>query len=341
MKIYDKVVDFLGNILRNAHVTDDNITKDTSVPNKHYVDDNDTIKTSKFVYSDKEERTTATTDIGGLTAGTAVSGKKANELLALIAFGDTGNNQMLYKEPKITSITFNPTSEPIYGKHITVNLTVTLDFGSASSIKSVNYVIDDDAPVPIAFNETATTIYLTIDVFVCDKTDKVIKIVVEWNSDDYQKLTDSYNEPISLPSGFSFTKQDFVEVKSPSFVLYRETNTSNETTSLSSTDTFENLIDGNGWKIMPLHQDTPRHLVVSLSKNRYVQFLVQTISNPRIGLGYALDVTKATKTWQNISISNSNKSNATSCKLVEFDRGTQKFNEQQSILYVVDVNTND
>ena len=339
MKIRDKIVDFLGNVLRNAHVTDDNITKDTSVPNKHYVDDNDTVKTSKSVYPDKEEKTTATTDIGGLTAGTAVSGKKANELLALIAFGDTGNNQMLYKEPKITSITFDPNSEPIYGKHISVNLTINLDFGSAASIKSVNYVIDDDQPIPIAFNETATTIYATIDDFVCDKTEKVIKIVVEWNSDDYQKLTDSYNEPILLPSGFSFTSQDFIEVKSPSFVLYRETNTSNETTPLSSTDTFENLIDGNGWKIMPLYQNNPNHLIVSLSKNRYVQFLVQTITEPRIGLGYALDVTKATKTWQNISISNSSKSNTTSCKLVEFDRGTQKFNDQQSILYIVDVNT--
>lgn len=341
MKIRDKIVDFLGNVLRNAHVTDDNITKDTSVPNKHYVDDNDTIKTSKTIYPDKEERTTATADIGGLAAGTSVSGKKANELLALIAFGDTGNNQMLYKEPKITSITFDPNSEPIFGKHIAINLTINLEFGSASSIKSVNYIIDDGTPTPITFNETATTIYATINDFVCDKTEKVIKIVVEWNSNDYVKLTDSYNEPISLPSGFSFTKQDFVEVISPSFVLYKETNTSNETTPLSSTNTFENLIDGNGWKIIPLRQNRSNHLVVSLSKNRYVQFLVQTISNPRIGLGYALDVTKATKTWQNISISNSNKSNATSCKLVEFDRGTQKFNEQQSILYIVDVNTND
>lgn len=339
MKIRDRIVDFLGNILRNAHVTDDNITKETSVPNKHYVDDNDTVKTSKTIYPDKEEKTTATTDIGGLAAGTVVSGKKANELLALIAFGDTGNNQMLYKEPKITSIVFHPNSESIYGKHIAINLTINLDFGSASSIKSINYVIDDGAPVPIAFNETATTIYATIDDFVCDKTENVIKIVVEWNSDDYHKLTDSYNEPISLPDGFSFTKQDFVKVISPSFVLYKETNTSNETTPLSSTDTFENLIDGNGWKIKPLRQNEPEYLVASLSKNRYVQFLVQTTTNPRISLGHALDVTKATKTWNTFSISNSSKSNTVSCKLVEFDRGTQKFNEQQSVLYIVDVNT--
>ena len=340
MKVYDRIVDFLGNILRNAHVTNDDITKDTSVPNKYYVDDNDTVKTSKTVYPDKEEKTVATSNVGGLSAGTNVSGKKANELLAIIAFGDTGNNQMLYKEPKIVSIVAEPISEPIYGKHISVNLTIRLDFGSATSIKSIHYIIDDGTPQAITFNETATTVYATINNFVCDKYEKILKIVVEWNSDDYQKLTDSYNEAILLPDGFSFINQNFITIKCSSFVLYKETNTSNETTPISTTDTFENLIDGNNWKILALPKNTPAHLTTSLSKNRYVQFLVQTTTTPRIGLGYALDVTKATKTWQNISISNSNKSNSVSCKLIEFDRGTQKFNEQQSILYIVDVSTN-
>ena len=202
MKVFDKITDYLGNKLINAH-TDrpaDN-AKGTALVNKEYVDDFDTMRDSSAVQEQLmipgNPIGTATKDIGGLPAGQDIAGRKVRDVLEEIVYGDSGINNR-YKGPSI--IKAARVDNKVFTRGLGQNLKIEYQFdcGDMPDITSFKYTAGNlpEVTVPI-LGESNVLTPLTIAIHPMSETEQIVATVV-FTPITTQKI-DYYGNPIPIP----------------------------------------------------------------------------------------------------------------------------------------------
>ena len=202
MKIFDKIVDYLGNKLINAHTDrpSDN-ARGTALVNKEYVDDFDTMRDSHTVQEQLmipgNPIGTATHDIGGLPAGQDVAGRKVRDVLEEIVYGDAGINNR-YKGPSIMKVERVDNKILARGINQTIEIEYQLDWGDMPGITLFKYTAGHLPEVTVPFpGESGVLTPLTVAVHPTFETEQIV-ITVLFAPITTQKL-DYYGNPIPIP----------------------------------------------------------------------------------------------------------------------------------------------
>lgn len=202
MKIFDKIVNYLGNKLVNAHTdrpADD--AKGTALVNKEYVDDFDTMRDSSAVQEQLmipgNPIGTATRDIGGLPASQDVAGRKVRDVLEEIVYGDAGINNR-YKGPSIMKAA--RVDNKVFTRGLEQNLEIEyqFDWGDMPGITSFKYTAGNlpEVTVPLPGESTVST-PLMIAIHPMAETEQIVAIVT-FTPITTQKI-DYYGNPIPIP----------------------------------------------------------------------------------------------------------------------------------------------
>ena len=292
MKIYDKITDFVGNLIKNAHTNrpkDDD--KPTIVPNKGYVDEFDTLRDSSFACSEEAAEGkvlgVSTTDVHGLPIGSQVEGMKTRDILEKILYGFKNNSQSRYIAPKIVSFErIDTTGDKVIGIEDTIQVKFVLDKGSCPGITDIYYTTGAKEPIhPYSNAIPQTGDELTIQIQPRSTKDDIL-LVVEFTPIT-QPINDVYGTPIEIPANLDGNKVQSVECSAmisidchlPVLVKQGDFNTLNPDTydqntinSMVKTGGFQYGIDKN-WTLTKKHAKIPFEMVHGTDVQEFLIFI--------------------------------------------------------------------
>lgn len=280
MKIYDKITDFVGNLIKNAHTNrpkDDD--KPTIVPNKGYVDEFDTLRDSSFICPDEAAEGkvlgVSTTDVHGLPIGSQVEGMKSRDILEKILYGFKNNSQSRYIAPKIVSFErIDAAGDKAIGIEDTIQVKFVIDNGSCPGITDIYYTAGAKEPIhPYSNAIPQSGDELTIQIQPRSTKDDIL-LVVEFTP-IIRPINDVYGTPIEIPANLDANKVQAVECSAlisidchlPILVKQGDLGTLNPDTydqntinSMVKTCGFQYGIDKN-WTLIKKHAKIPFEMV--------------------------------------------------------------------------------
>lgn len=216
MKIYDKITDFFGNLIKNAHTNrPKDSDKPTIIPNKGYVDEFDTLRDSRYATPEEAAEgkvlEVSTVTHGGLEIGSQVAGMKTRDILEKILYGYKNNSQNRYIEPVIKSFTrIDTTGDKAQGVEDTIQVKFEIDKGSCPGITDIYYTAGNREPVhPYSNAIPESGDELTIQVSPQAAQDDII-LVVQFTPIT-KHIKDVYGNDIPIPEHLDGTKVQTVD----------------------------------------------------------------------------------------------------------------------------------